>query len=166
MTEFFDIVDDDDNVVGRAGRQEAHDNHLLHRSVQFFIFDPENRILVNRRSQGKEFFAGMWSIVLGGHVPSGESYYDAVVREAEEEAGVTSEPFKIGHFKKRLPEESENVMVYGFRTAEKPDLLAEEIEYGEFMTLEEAKKKIEEAEFIPETAQLLPLLEEHLSNNA
>ncbi|MFH1402748.1 MAG: NUDIX domain-containing protein [Candidatus Altiarchaeota archaeon] len=159
MTEYFDVVDDDDNVVGRASRTECHEKRLLHRSVQFFIFDPEGRILVSRRSGGKEFFGGQWSIVLGGHVPSGESYDDAVVREAFEEAGVASTPFRMGFFRKRLHEEQENVMVYGFKTSGKPDLLEDEIEYGEFMTIEEAKGKLNKVEFIPETIQLLQILE-------
>ena len=122
MTEFFDVVDVDDNIVGKASRRECHEKKLLHRSVQFFIFDKDYRILVNKRSSTKEFFENQWSIVLGGHVPSGESYDDAVIREALEEAGISSKPFHMGYFKKRLPEESENVSVYGFITDSEPQL--------------------------------------------
>ncbi len=164
MTEYLDLVDEDDTVLGKASRDECHEQNLLHRSVMFFVFDPAWRILVNRRASDKEFFGGRWSIVLGGHVPSGESYDDAVVREGLEEADLRSKPFRMGYFRKRLPEESENVTVYGFKTSQKPDLLEDEIEYGEFMTLEEALKKIETEEFIPETRQLLPILQDFLNN--
>jgi isopentenyldiphosphate isomerase len=163
MTEFLDVVDDDDRVVGRASRDECHRRRLTHRTVQFFIFDRERRILVNRRSSKKEFFGGLWSIVLGGHVASGDTYDGTVGREAREEAGVGSEPVRMGYFKKRLPEEMENVAVYGFVADKKPKLLAEEIEFGEFMTLAEAEERIKRGNFIPETAQLLPILRDYLS---
>ena len=160
--EFLDVVDDGDNVVGRASRGECHAKHLTHRSVMFFILDSGGRVLVNRRSQGKEFFGGLWSIALGGHIPAGESYDEAVAREALEEAGLTSKPERVGSFRKRLPEESENVAVYAFRTDATPKLLEAEIERGEFMSLAEAEAKTKSGEFIPETAQLLPMLKAHL----
>jgi len=163
MAEYLDVVDDEDNVVGKALRSDCHEKNLMHRSVMFFIFDPDYRVLVNKRVADKEFFGGMWSIVLGGHVSSGQSYDEAVVREAEEEAGVESKPFKIGYMKKRLPQECENVMVYGFVTDGKPNLLADEIEYGEFMTLSEAEDKITAEDFIPETHDLLPMLRSFLN---
>jgi isopentenyldiphosphate isomerase len=158
VTEFLDIVDDDDSVVGRASREECHQKRLLHRSVMFFIFDKQGRILVNRRSPAKEFFGGLRSIVLGGHVTSGDGYDETAVREAEEEAGITGKPFRMGYFKKRLPEERENVAVYGLVADREPKLLKEEIESGEFMTVAEAEDLVRKERFIPETPDLLKIL--------
>jgi isopentenyldiphosphate isomerase len=36
--EFFDIVDENDNVIGKASREECHGRGLIHRSVMFFVF--------------------------------------------------------------------------------------------------------------------------------
>lgn len=163
--EYFDVVDDEDNVVGRASRKQCHEKKLLHRSVQFFIFDKDGRILVNKRSSTKEFFEGQWSIVLGGHVPSGETYDDAVSREALEEADVETKPFYMGSFKKRIPEEKENVRVYGFLADGKVELLADEIEHGEFMDRKQMMQTIQTEEFIPETTQLLEILGEYLKED-
>ena len=44
MTEIFSIVDEDDNVIGKATRKEVHDKKLIHRSVMFFIFDKKYKI--------------------------------------------------------------------------------------------------------------------------
>ncbi len=165
MSEVFDVVDDDDRVVGQASRGECHGGRLTHRSVQFFIFDKAGRVLVNRRSKDKEFFGGLQSIVLGGHVGSGETPDDAVVREAEEEAGLKSKPFRMGYFRKRLPQECENVTVYGFVADGEPKLLAEEIEAGWFMTVAEAEELVRKEKFIPETAELLPILREYVRNH-
>jgi isopentenyldiphosphate isomerase len=163
MAELFDVVDEDDGVVGTASREECHHRRLLHRSVMFFIFDGQDRILVNRRSASKEFFGGLWSIVLGGHLASGEGYLEAVVREAREEAQIGAEPFRMGYFKKRMPEEQENVTVFGFKADKEPELLADEIAEGRFMTLPEAEKMIKKGNFIPETRQLMPILRDYLS---
>jgi isopentenyl-diphosphate Delta-isomerase len=163
MTEYFDVVDENDQVVGRASRDECHKKHLLHRSVMFFILDKEGRIFVNKRAAKKDFFGGQWSIVFGGHVECGERYDTALVREAEEEAGIRSRPFKLGSFKKRLPEEKENVWVYGIVAERKPQLQKEEIDSGDFMTLAAVEEKIKKDKFIPETAQLLPILKEYLA---
>jgi isopentenyldiphosphate isomerase len=163
MAELLDVVDDEDNVVGKATRGQCHDKRLTHRSVMFFILDSSGRVLVNRRAKDKEFFGGQWSIVLGGHVPTGESYDEAVVREALEEAGLTLKPERVGYFMKRLRQECENVAVYAFTTDSKPKLLREEIEHGEFMTVGEAEAKMRSEEFIPETMQLLPILKQYLT---
>jgi isopentenyl-diphosphate Delta-isomerase len=165
MTEYLDVVDDDDKVIGKATREECHRKNLPHRSVMFFIFDKQGRILVNKRSSKKEFFGGLHSIVLGGHISSGETYDDTVVREAMEEAQVNGKPFRMGYFKKRLPQEMENVTVFGFITEKKPKLLKEEIESGEFLTVAEAKERMKKMRFLPETPQLMALLEEHLNRH-
>ncbi|MFH0862927.1 MAG: NUDIX domain-containing protein [Candidatus Altiarchaeota archaeon] len=165
MIEYFDVVDENDQVVGRASRDECHKKRLLHRSVMFFILDKDGKIFVNKRVANKDFFGGQWSIVFGGHVECGERYDTALVREAEEEAGLRSKPFKLGFFKKRLPEERENVWVYGIVAERKPQLPKEEIESGTFMTLAEAEEKIRKDKFIPETLQLLPMLRDYLSKN-
>ena len=164
--EYFDVVDEEDKVVGQASRSECHSNpELIHRSVQFFIFDEEGRVLVNQRSAGKEFFQSQWSIVLGGHVPAGESYLDAVRREAWEEAKVKSTPFEMGYFKKRIPQEKENVKVYGFNTDGRVDLLADEIRCGEFMDVNALDEITDTRDFIPETKQLRRILADYLKTN-
>jgi isopentenyldiphosphate isomerase len=162
MEEFFDVVDDGDNVVGRASRGDCHRKHLTHRSVMFFVFDKGSRVFVNKRAGGKEFFGGRRSLVFGGHVPSGESYDEAARRELAEEAGLTDKPFRLGYFKKRLRQENENVMVYGVIATKPVKLLESEVVSGEFMTLAEAEKLIEKEEFIPETQHLLPILRDYL----
>jgi len=164
MEEFFDVVDEDDNVMGKASRSDCHEKHLMHRSVMFFVFDDQNRVYVNKRADEKEFFGGRYSIVFGGHVPSGETYDEAVVRELEEETGLTDPPFPLGQFKKRTPEENENARVYGMVATKPIKLLLEEVVSGEFMTLEQTQQMMKKEDFIPETQQLLPILREYYNS--
>ena len=159
MTEIYDVVDEDDNIIGKASREQIHKNKLIHRSVMFFIFDKKGRILVTQRTKTKEFYKEYWSIGLGGHVLSGESYDEAVVREAKEEANVDEKPIPMGSFKLRLPEENENVRVYGFYTDE-VELNPFEIKQGMFLTRKEMKEKLRKEKFLPETKDLLKILKE------
>jgi isopentenyl-diphosphate delta-isomerase type 1 len=161
--EFFDVVDDNDKVIGQASREKCHENGLIHRSVMFFVFDSENRVLVTKRTQNKDFFPGYFSIALGGHVHSGESYEEAAVREIEEEIGISAEPYLISEFKKRIPEERENVRVYGVTEKDNINLNKDEIEMGEFMEFNDLEDKIKNETFLPETEILYSILFSHLS---
>jgi len=163
MDEFFDVVSDDDEVVGHATRKEVHSKGYVHRSVLFFIFDRTGRVFVNQRTEDKDFYPGYWSIVFGGHVHAGEDYADAVAREAEEEAGVTGTPFLMASFKKRFDDmDRENVRVYGFVVDREPVLDRTEIRQGAFLKIDELDRKLGEEAFLPETARLYEILMDYL----
>lgn len=158
MEEIFDVVDECNKVVGKTSRKETHDKKLIHRSVMFFIFDKKGRVLVTQRTRAKDMFPEYWSITLGGHVNSRETYEEAVAREAWEEAKVKEKPFFITSFKKRIPEEKENSMIYGFVTSKKPELDKNELKQGKFMTIKEIEEKIKNEKFLPETDFLLKVI--------
>jgi isopentenyl-diphosphate delta-isomerase type 1 len=162
-SEIFDVVDEDDNIKGKASREECHKKGLIHRSVMFFVFNEEGKILVTKRTQKKDFFPGYWSMVLGGHVHSGESHDEAVVREMEEELGLKAKPFFIDTFKKRIPEEKENVKVYGIIAKDKITLNNDELEKGDFLGLDELEEKFKVHNFLPETKILFLILKRYLS---
>ena len=158
MTEIYSVVDEDDKIIGKATREEIHKKKLIHRSVMFFIFDKKGRILVTQRTKNKEFYKEYWSIGLGGHVLAGETYDEAVVREAKEEANIDEKPSFMGSFKLRFPEESENARIYGFVTDKKPELDPFEVKQGMFFTRKEMEEKIKKEKFLPETKYLLKIL--------
>lgn len=87
--EIFDLIDADDQVIGRVRRGDAHRNpRLLHRSVQVLVFDTRGRLLLQRRSRTKDLFPGYYCASASGHVASGDDYEATAVREVEEELGV------------------------------------------------------------------------------
>ena len=53
MSEIFDIIDQNDNVIGQASREETHKKGLLHRVVDIFIFNSQGEILLQKRSEKK-----------------------------------------------------------------------------------------------------------------
>jgi isopentenyldiphosphate isomerase len=50
INEIFDIINENNKVIGKATRAETHKKGLLHKSVFFFILDKKGRIFVNQRS--------------------------------------------------------------------------------------------------------------------
>ncbi|NUO75266.1 MAG: NUDIX domain-containing protein [Lysobacter sp.] len=57
-----------------------------HECVGAFVVR-DGRVLLGRRAATREFLAGAWD-VFGGHVESGESELDALMRELDEEIGI------------------------------------------------------------------------------
>ncbi len=160
MVEYLDIVDEEDNVVGRCTRDEAHSSGKRHRTVMFFVLSPNENIMVTKRTKNKDFFPGYRSVVMGGHVGAGDSYEEALKREVEEEIGTFGEYQEIGRFTKDIPEETENVKLYTVKVEpEKIRLAKDEFEGGVFMSLEDILKEVERChDFLPETQQVLEIL--------
>ncbi|MFO7991576.1 MAG: NUDIX domain-containing protein, partial [Thermoplasmata archaeon] len=97
-------------------------------------------------------FPGYWSVVMGGHVTSGDSYDETLKKEMEEEIGTLGEYTELGEFIKDIPEEVEYVKLY--KVTVSPDdieLLEEEFQRGEYWTLDKIKKEKGKRKFLPET---------------
>jgi isopentenyl-diphosphate delta-isomerase type 1 len=86
--EWFDIVDAQDVVVGRAPRNEVHRQRLRHRAVHILVFNSRGELFLQQRSLAKDDFPGAWDSSSAGHVGSGETYDHTALREVEEELGV------------------------------------------------------------------------------
>ena len=90
--ELFDVVDEEDRVIGVARRGEVHARKLRHRAVHILVQSPEGDIFLQKRSMQKDSQPGKWDSSASGHLDSGESYEVAAVRELGEELGI----FNVG----------------------------------------------------------------------
>lgn len=90
--EIFDIVDEDDRVVGQASRSRVHAGWLRHRAVHVLVSDPASRVYLQKRADSKDRHPGVWDSSCSGHVGQGESYAAAAVRELAEELGIATTP--------------------------------------------------------------------------
>ena len=86
--EYFDVVDQDDRVVGRLTRSEVHRRKLRHRAVHVFLFRSDGCLLIHKRSDTKEEFPSVWTSSCSGHVSAGEDYDFTAPRELLEELGI------------------------------------------------------------------------------
>jgi len=92
--EEFDVVDSNDQVIGRASRAEVHGRGLLHRAVHVVLFNKKGEILLQRRSPWKDTHPGLWDSSAAGHLDVGEDYGSAALREMREELGVGAHDLK------------------------------------------------------------------------
>ncbi len=91
--EWFDVVNERDEVVGRATRREVHARGLWHRAVHVLVFDRGGRVFLQKRSMLKDLSPGLWDSSCSGHLDAGEDYDAAAQRELGEELGLhVSEP--------------------------------------------------------------------------
>lgn len=89
--ELLDIVNDDDIVTGQAPRSTIHQRGLQHRGAHVFLFTPEGKMLIQKRSADRSTAPSLLDCSVSEHVKAGESYLEAARRGMQEEMGVTVE---------------------------------------------------------------------------
>ncbi|NYZ78458.1 NUDIX domain-containing protein [Candidatus Micrarchaeota archaeon] len=136
--EIIDVVDENDNIIGRASRVACHiDNSLIHRGVMLLLFDSTNRVFLTQRGENKSEFPGALDASVAGHVRSGESYEQRAERELQEELGVSGvELKKVGKF--NCFTASERAIEGVFACKFDGELVLGEAASGKFYTLKEA----------------------------
>lgn len=105
MTERLTVVDENDQPIGVATREEAWAKGLILRHAYCVIRDEDGNFLLQQRSQSKKSNPGKWTWAATGHVDQGESYEVAAAREMIEEIGIATELTFIGKFHSRHPNE-------------------------------------------------------------
>lgn len=89
--EWFDVVNERDEVIARALRRDVHARGWWHRAVHVLVFDDAGRVFLQKRSMIKDLSPGLWDSSCSGHVDSGEDYDSAATRELGEELGLPEE---------------------------------------------------------------------------
>lgn len=90
--EYLNIVDENGNTTGEKElRSVVHAKGLWHRVVHIYFFrikDDAIEILVHLRSKFKDLDPDKWDTRFGGHIDSGKSAEEAVLKETKEETGL------------------------------------------------------------------------------
>ena len=89
--EQLDVINESGEIIDILPRSEIHGNpSLLHMVVHVLVFNTKGELLLQKRSMDKDVAPGKWDTSVGGHVNSGEAIMDSVMREMEEELGITT----------------------------------------------------------------------------
>lgn len=92
--EWVDVVDAQDRVIGVAERSRVRRENLCHRASYILVQDDAGRVLVQRRTLGKDFCPGMLDACAGGVVTTGEQMEPSARRELAEELGIRDLPLQ------------------------------------------------------------------------
>ena len=88
--EYLDLVDENNNVIGKAPRSEVRRKNLPHRGTCIFIFNSKGEILITKRTVTKDVYPDLLEIGQGGAVSYGEEYEYSAKREVGEEVGISN----------------------------------------------------------------------------
>ncbi|MFA6525194.1 MAG: NUDIX domain-containing protein [Patescibacteria group bacterium] len=145
--EYIDVVNDQDQVVGKATRKEIYQNLLTHRIVHVLVFNSAGEMALQLRGRNVSYLPLHWCTSAGGHVNSSESYEVAAKRELKEECGIDTE-IEFMYQDVYFHENKLKKFLAIFRTMYNEPLIMknEEVERIEFFSIEKIKQMIASGE--------------------
>ena len=84
------LVNSNDEIIGELDKGQCHDGiGVLHRAFSVFLFDQDNHLLIQKRSDNKRLWPGYWANSCCSHPRVGETMEQATQRRLVEEVGVS-----------------------------------------------------------------------------
>ena len=154
-TEYFPLVNESGEVIGKATRKECHSGTFwLHPVVHLHVFNSRGELFLQKRAMNKDIQPGKWDTSVGGHVDYGEDVLTALHREVREELGIVDfEPKFIKSYKFVSSQEAEYVNSYYSIYEGKIDPDPVEISEGKFWTISEINAALYKDIFTPNFEQ-------------
>lgn len=161
--ELLDLVDASDKVIGTILRSESHrlaeDGRGYIRAVDMFIQNDAGKLWIPTRTLHKRIAPGGLDFSMGGHVESGETYDQTLIRETQEELNLTLDPDKLTLVKKFPPAETPYFRcVYLYRTNDTPTFNPDDFVSAEWLTPEELAAKLNTG--VPAKSSIRPTVAE------
>lgn len=114
--ELLDVVDENDNVIGRDTRFDIHRSESWHRGIHVILFNNKGEMLLQMRGPGQDKYPNTYDLAVSEHVQSGETYEQAAMRGLREELGISgAEPKRIVHFRMNYGDPYDNTVAVLFR---------------------------------------------------
>lgn len=158
-SEYFDVINEKDEIVGCAPRDTCHRKGLLHRSIHVLILNSKSELLMQKRSMKKDLYPGWWIDAAAGHVESGETYEETAKREMKEEVGISvkiEELFKIRKSWKGSGNiDNELITVYLGKSDGPFRFNKDEVELLTFYKPKDVMKMVEKKNVTPATVKIL-----------
>ena len=101
-TEGVDIVSEENEVIAQASREQMRAERLRHRATYIVVHDGMGKILVQRRTDTKDFLPGMLDATAGGVVQADEVLFDAEIgaskKKSHNQCNEWAIPIGVAHF--------------------------------------------------------------------
>lgn len=89
--EYLDIIDDKNEVIGKAAKPDIYAKKLPHRIVHVWLMNAHGEMAMALRAPTVSYKPLHWCSTAAGHVRSDESFLEAGVRELEEECEIKTD---------------------------------------------------------------------------
>ena len=139
------LVNEKDEQIGLMPKMEAHEKALLHRAFSVFIFNDDNKLMLQQRALDKYHSPGLWTNTCCSHQREGENNIQAGKRRLQEEMGFVVDLQESISFIYKAPfdnglteHEFDHIMIGKFN--ESPNLNPDEVADWKWMSLESVKK--------------------------
>lgn len=145
MDEQIDLINEQNQVIGKSGKFAAHRDGLLHRIVIGELVNSKGEYCFVRQASDRQD-AGQFVSPVGGHVGAGETVEAALNRESQEECGITPTNFQFiaqTIYNREVIGRKENhlFLIYLINTDQNPTLNHESTEFRYF-TKDQIKQAI------------------------
>lgn len=156
VDEIVAIVDENNLIVDAVPRTVMRTQNLPHRACYILVFNSQQKIFLQKRTQSKDVYPGYYDIATGGVVLAGETYEESAERELAEEIGAKNIPLSK-HFD--FFHQDSHCRVWGRVFSciydGKIVLQKEEVESGDFYTIKEIMILKEIQSFTPDGLYVL-----------
>lgn len=96
MSDFEVVVDANDNVIGSKNWKEIQYEDIYRVSTLWLSDQNTGEVLIAQRKWTKKNDPGKWSAAVAGTVEENETYESNIVKEIEEEIGLTNLELTVG----------------------------------------------------------------------
>jgi isopentenyl-diphosphate delta-isomerase len=142
------LVNEADEDIGVMEKMEAHQKGVLHRAFSVFLFNDEQKLLLQRRASHKYHSGGLWTNTCCSHPRPGETILEAATRRLEEEMGIRNVSLSVvDHilykvdFENGLTEHEYDYIVEGVYNRD-PVLNLEEADHFRWVSFEELNEEV------------------------
>ena len=160
--ELLDIVDVQDQVIGTMLRSQVYEKKMFKsiRSSWLMIKNQDGKLWIPRRSSRKKVLPNFLDGSVVGHVSSGETYEQTLIRETQEEINldITNLPYKkLGKLNPNKDNSFCFSMVYELQVHNSFSLNYNKDDFSEFFWLspKEIFQKIKQGEKVKDTVQVV-----------
>jgi isopentenyldiphosphate isomerase/intracellular septation protein A len=166
--EWFPLVDNDGNTIGKASRTTVHGHPgMLHPVVHLHVINRKGEIYLQKRPASKDIQPGKWDTSVGGHVALGENIEVALFREAREELGIENFiPYPVAKYRWDSPLESELVFSFITQIDTPINYNPNELADGRFWNLRDIEQLVGKEILTPNFERELEMVKKSLSNNS
>jgi isopentenyldiphosphate isomerase len=91
--EYLEVYDESGAQTHKIySRKEVHTYGYWHKTIHLWLINNQGELLLQKRALTKDTNPGLWDISVAGHISSGQTVLEALVRETQEEIGYQINP--------------------------------------------------------------------------